>query len=172
MHESELLRQSFSDYVGHLKHKQKSVASALSCPLERALSHPAFFLSIFYFKFEKQAADFKKSLFKKRAETKCVAIAPSPFSSLLLLFSRERREDLKGKQRKGKETKRNERKRERERRTEKKRRHFDAYARAQEKEEGKKTEDRKRNDSKENRTFAPQLPEVLHCFFACCFHFI
>ena len=96
MHESELLRQSFSDYVGHLKHKhkQKSVASALS--------HPAFFLSIFYFKFEKQAADFKKSLFKKRAETKCVAIAPSPFSSLLLLFSRERREDLK----QGKEKKR------------------------------------------------------------------
>ena len=115
MHESELLRQSFSDYVGHLKHKQKSVASALSCPLERALSHPAFFLSIFYFKFEKQAADFKKSLFKKRAETKCVAIAPSPFSSLLLLFSRERREDLKGKQRKRKETKRNEKKRKKKR---------------------------------------------------------
>ena len=159
MHESELLRQSFSDYVGHLKHKQKSVASALSCPL------PAFFLSIFYFKFEKQAADFKKSLFKKRAETKCVAIL---LLSLLSSFCfHEKTLNCKGKERK-----RNERKRERERRTEKKRRHFDAYARAQEKEEGKKTEDRKRNDSKESRTFAPQLPEVLHCFFACCFHFI
>jgi len=33
------------------------------------------------------------------------------------------------------------------------------------KRKARRQEDRKRNDSKESRTFAPQLPEVLDCFF-------